>query len=160
MSWLDDLERSLEQRLDVFLHANPHQDVLLREQHLRDRQHSLEQRRRQLQDEAQDLRKQLLALAAEVRDWTTRSERARTAGAQDLAARAEQHVHSLMKQGRQLWRELDGLGGRFRAVEAELATLASANKKPSSGRSLDQDWALFEAQQELEELRRQHGFDK
>ena len=49
MSWLDDLERSLEERLDAFLRANPHQDLLLRDQHLRDRQHSLEQRRRQLQ---------------------------------------------------------------------------------------------------------------
>ena len=70
MSWLDDLERSLEERLDAFLRANPHQDLLLRDQHLRDRQHSLEQRRRQLQDDARDLRRQLLTLATEVRDWT------------------------------------------------------------------------------------------
>ena len=157
MSWLDDLERSLEQRLDAFLRANPHQDLLLREQHLRDRQHSLEQRRRQLQDDARELRRQLLTLAADVRDWSDRSQRARTAGAQDLAVRAEQHVQSLMEQGRQLWRELDGLGGRFRTVEDELATLAANSKRPSPGRVIDQDWALFEAQQELEELRRQHG---
>ena len=157
MSWLDDLERSLEQRLDAFLRANPHQDLLLRDQHLRDRQHSLEQRRRQLQDDARDLRRQLLTLATEVRDWTARSQRARSAGAQELAVRAEHHVQNLMDQGRQLWGELDGLGGRFRAVEDELATLAANSKKPSAGRSLDQDWALFEAQQELEELRRQHG---
>lgn len=72
MSWLDDLERGLEQRLDAFLQANPHQDTLLREQHLKDRQRSLQQRRLQLQQEAQELRQQLLGLAGDVRDWTRR----------------------------------------------------------------------------------------
>ena len=157
MSWLDDLERSLEQRLDAFLQANPHQDLLLQEQHLRDRQRWLEQRRQQLQMEAQELRRQLLRLASDVRDWKDRSQRARGAGAHDLADRADQHVQTLFQQGRQLWGELDALGASFRSVEQEFAAMASNNQRPSPGRSLDQDWALFEAEQELEELRRQHG---
>ena len=33
-SWLEDLERSLEERLDAFLRANPYQTVLLEEQEL------------------------------------------------------------------------------------------------------------------------------
>ena len=156
MSWLDDLERGLEQRLDAFLQANPHQDTLLREQHLKDRQRSLQQRRLQLQQEAQELRQQLLGLAGDVRDWTRRCQRAREAGATTLADRAEQHVQTLMQQGRQLWGELDSLGERFRSVEHDLAHLAEISKKPNPGRSLDEDWALFEAKQELEQLRRQH----
>ena len=157
MSWLDDLERSLEQRLDAFLRSNPHQDVLLREQHLQDRQRSLQQRRQRLQQEAEDLRRQLLNLATEVRDWSTRCQRARDAGATDLAERADQHINTLMQQGRQLWGDLDKLGLSFRSVEQELNDLAVTNKKPSPGRSLEEDWAFFEAQQELEELRRQQG---
>ena len=157
MSWLDDLERSLEQRLDAFLRSNPHQDVLLREQHLQDRQRSLQQRRQRLQQEAEDLRRQLLNLATEVRDWSTRCQRARDAGATDLAERADQHINTLIQQGRQLWGDLDKLGLSFRSVEQELNYLAVTNNKPSPGRSLDEDWALFEAQQELEELRRQQG---
>ena len=159
MSWLDDLERSLEQRLDAFLRANPHQDVLLREQHLQDRQRNLHQRRQRLQQEAEELRQQLLHLAKDVRDWSSRCRRARNAGAQDLAERAEQHVQELMQQGRQLWGELEQLGISFRSVEHDLEELAKSNTKPSPHRSIDEDWALFEAQQELEELRRQQGLN-
>ena len=157
MSWLDDLERSLEQRLDAFLKFNPYQDTLLRDQHLQDRQRSLEQQRLQLQQQAQDLRRQLLNLAEEVRAWTSRSQRASTAGAHELAARADQHVQTLMNQGRELWGEFNDLGQTFQTVEQQLNALITANKKPSPGRSLDEDWALFEAQQELDQLRRQHG---
>jgi len=157
MSWLDELERSLEQRLDAFLKANPHQDILLRDQHLQDRQRSLEQQRLQLQHQAHDLRRQLLNLAEEVRNWTARSDRARTAGAQELAKRADQHIQALMNQGRDLWTELNALGATFQTVEQQLGQLMTSNTTPSPSRNLEQDWALFEAQQELDELRRQHG---
>ncbi len=157
MSWLDELERSLEQRLDAFLKANPHQDILLRDQHLQDRQRSLEQQRLQLQHQAHDLRRQLLNLAEEVRNWTARSDRARTAGAQELAKRADQHIQALMNQGRDLWTELNALGATFQTVEEQLDQLMTSNTRPSPSRNLEQDWALFEAQQELDELRRQHG---
>ena len=157
MSWLDELERSLDQRLDAFLKANPHQDILLRDQHLQDRQRSLEQQRLQLQHQAHDLRRQLLNLAEEVRNWTARSDRARTAGAQELAKRADQHIQALMNQGRDLWTELNALGATFQTVEQQLDQLMTSNTTPSPSRNLEQDWALFEAQQELDELRRQHG---
>ena len=157
MSWLDDLERSLQQHLDAFLQANPHQDTLLREQHLQDRQRSLEQQRLQLQHQAHDLRRQLLNLAEEVRAWTARSQRAHSAGAQELAQRADQHVQILMHQGRDLWGELNDLGQTFQTVDQQLNDLITTNAKPSPGRSLDEDWALFEAQQELDQLRRQNG---
>jgi hercynine metabolism protein len=157
MSWLDELERSLEQRLDAFLKANPHQDILLRDQHLQDRQRSLEQQRLQLQHQAHDLRRQLLNLAEEVRNWTARSDRARTAGAQELAKRADQHIQALMNQGRDLWTELNALGATFQTVEQQLDQLMTSNTRPSPSRNLEQDWALFEAHQELDDLKRQHG---
>ena len=46
-TWLDNLERSLEERLEQFLSSNPSQDQLLREQHLQDRQRDLHNRRGQ-----------------------------------------------------------------------------------------------------------------
>ena len=156
-SWLDELERSLEQRLDAFLRANPHQNVLLQQQHLQDRQRGLQTRLTQLQDQAKDLRHQLLALASDVRDWNARSQRARDAGAQPLAERADQHIQTLMAQGRELWGELDTLGTNFRTVEHQLSQLMADDQKASPDRSLNEDWALFEAEQELEQLRRKNG---
>ena len=48
-TWLDNLERSLEERLEQFLSSNPSQDQFLREQHLQDRQRDLHNRRGQQQ---------------------------------------------------------------------------------------------------------------
>lgn len=157
-TWLDQLERNLEERLDTFLRTNPDQDRLLREQHLQDRQRDLSRRRDQMQVQARDLRRQLLALAEQVQDWDQRSNKARSAGANDLAKRAEQHVSGLMNQGRDLWNELDQLGQSFRELDQQISQLNHQATQQSGGRSLDEDWALFEAHQELEELRRRQGF--
>jgi len=154
-NWLEQLERELDQRLAAFLSKNPVQEQLFRQQHQLDRARSLQRQRQQLQQEAEDQRKQLLALAADVRAWTERTERARRAGEQELSRRAEQHLNELMDQGRSQWTDLADLGRRFKEVDQQLSEL---NRQQSSGvSSLDRDWALFEAEQELEQLRRDAG---
>ncbi|AKN61684.1 hypothetical protein WB44_11940 [Synechococcus sp. WH 8020] len=158
-TWLDNLERGLEERLEQFLRSNPAQDQLLREQHLQDRQRDLHNRRGQQQLQARELRRQLLTLAEQVQAWTTRSEKARRAGALELAQRADQHVAALMQQGRELWEEFEALGLQFAELEAQLNSLKTQEKQSTSRLSLDEDWALFEAQQELEELRRNQGLN-
>ena len=157
-TWLDNLERSLEERLEQFLRSNPSQDQLLREQHLQDRQRDLHNRRGQQQLQARELRRQLLTLAEQVQAWTKRGEKARGAGALELTHRADQHVVALMQQGRELWEEFEALGLQFAELEEQLNSLKTQEKQSSSRRSLDEDWALFEAQQELEQLRRNKGF--
>ena len=156
-TWLDNLERSLEERLEQFLRSNPSQDQLLQEQHLQDRQRDLHNRRGQQQLQARELRRQLLTLAEQVQAWTKRSEKARGAGALELAQRADQHVVGLMQQGRELWEEFEALGLQFAELEEQLNSLKSQGQQSSSRLRLDEDWALFEAQQELEELRRSKG---
>ena len=156
-TWLDQLERNLEERLDAFLRSNPDQDRLLKEQHLQDRQRDLNSRRDQMQIQARDLRRQLLSLAEQVQAWGKRTNKARNAGAEDLALRAEKHVNSLMNQGRDLWNELDALGQSFRDLDQQISSLNKRASEQKGHRSLDEDWALFEARQELEELRRRQG---
>ena len=113
-SWLEQLERELDARLSAFLRNNPVQDQLFSEQHLKDRAGALQRQRQQLQGEAKQQRQHLLRLAEDVRAWRSRVERARAACAADLAGRAEQHLTSLMNQGRALWADLEDLGRRFR----------------------------------------------
>ncbi len=165
-SWMEELEARLNQQLESFLRANPQQEALLAEQAQRDRQQSLLQERLKLRQEAELQRQGLLRLAGEIRQWQERSERARGAGAEELAARAEAHIATLMEQGRNRWQTLAELGERFAAVERELAELTAAPTPPAPGRSgervadgmaeLEQDWRRFEAQQELEALRRRN----
>ena len=156
MNWLEQLEQELDQRLSGFLRNNPLQDHLFQEQHSRDRAQSLQRQRQQLQQEAELQRQQLLHLAEDVRAWRQRADKARQANASDLAKRADQHLHGLMDQGRQLWNDLDDLGRRFNEVEQQLLELKTQLKKPS-GSDLEKDWALFEAEQELRELRKNAG---
>jgi len=165
-SWLEELEARLNQQLESFLRANPQQEALLDEQAQRDRQQRLLQERLKLRQEAELQRQGLLRLAGEIRQWQERSERARGAGAEELAARAEAHIATLMEQGRNRWQTLAELGERFAVVERELAELTAAPTPPAPGRSgervadgmaeLEQDWRRFEAQQELEALRRRN----
>ena len=163
-NWLDQLEARLDETLDGFLKANPQQEALLAEQAARERQQRLRRDRVTLKTEAELQRQGLLRLAEDIRSWQERVKRARGAGALDLAGRAEAHIATLMEQGRARWQTLAELGERFAAVERELRELATAaapqttagpTKEPKPrGTVLEADWAAFETQQELEELRR------
>jgi hercynine metabolism protein len=156
VSWLDELEARLEQQLAAFLAANPSQEALLEEQGARDRQARLVGQRRQLQRQAEQERQALLQLADEIQRWQERVAKARAAGATALAERAEAHQQGLMEQGRQRWQQLSQLGVSFAAVERDLRELENRPHPPRAS-SLEQDWAAFEAEQALEQLRRQPG---
>ncbi len=165
-SWLEELEERLNQTLENFLKANPQQEALLAEQAARERQQQLRRDRVTLKTEAELQRQGLLRLAEDIRSWQARVQRAKQVGADDLAGRAEAHVATLMEQGRARWQTLAELGERFAAVEQELRELAASagpkpaaagekTKRPGTTRSnLEADWAAFETQQELEDLRR------
>jgi hercynine metabolism protein len=138
--WLEQLEARLEQQLEAFLRANPAQEALLNEQERRDQQ----QRQHQQLLQAEALRSELLQIASGVREWRDRSVRARSAGAADLAAKADRQVAQLMERGRLRWQALEQLG---QAVH-------NTNPGSPAHDPLDQAWARFEVDQELEALRR------
>jgi len=182
--WVEELEARLERQLEAFLQANPEQEALLAEQEARDRQQRLGRLRLRLRQDAELQRQGLLRLAGEIRGWRQRVEKARAASADQLATRAEAHIGDLMDEGRNRWKSLEELGQRFTAVEQELSQLkrtaqtkvgrpgpgqdvgaggkagrdqessSSAQSEASKGNSLEADWAAFEANQELEAMRR------
>lgn len=181
--WVEELETRLERQLEAFLQANPEQDALLAEQEARDRQQQLGQLRSRLRQDAELQRQGLLQLAVEIRCWRQRLEKARTASADQLAARAEAHIGDLMEEGRNRWKSLEELGQRFTEVDQELSQLkgtaqakvgrsgpgqgsnaggktchgqesSSAQSAAPKGNSLEADWEAFEANQELEAMRR------
>ena len=126
--WLDQLEARLEQLLEAFLQANPSQQALLRDQQLA---------------EAQALRRELLQLAADIQCWRQRVEKAQGAGAHELAAQAKRQVDQLMDRGRERWQRLEQLGHDLQGGTS------TGTREP-----LDQAWARFEIEQDLERLRR------
>jgi hercynine metabolism protein len=169
--WFSQLERQLEQQLESFLRANPTQEQLLRQQEQRERQQRLRRRRLDLQAGAERARADLLKLAGEIRQWQERVQRARAAGADALAERAESHLAELMARGRDRWQALGQLGDDYRQVEQELDELAhgssngateatgspgsaTAAAEDSGMEDLEQAWSRFESEQDLEQLRR------
>ena len=142
-NWLEQLERELDAKLSAFLRKNPVQENLFSEQHLKDQAGELQRQRQKLQREAKQQRQQLLRLAEDVRAWRWRIDRVKAAGVTDLAQRAEQHLTSLMKQGRALWADLEDLGRRFTEVEQQLEELREFTsmlpmvRKTLSSRSAD-----------------------
>jgi hercynine metabolism protein len=163
--WFSRLEQQLEQQLDAFLQANPGQAQQLELQEQRERLQRLQRQRLELQSGAERERQQLLELAAEIAQWQERVTRARNAGATELAERAEAHLAGLMARGRDRWQALAERGARLQQLEAELqaaqaagatagAAGPAAKPRPEPGDDLDQAWARFEADQELEQLRR------
>ena len=171
-SWFEQLEARLEQQLEAFLRANPAQEALLQEQEQQDRARAWRERRLTLQQQAEGLRAELLELAAEISRWQQRVTRAREAGATELAERAEAHLNGLMEQGRQRWQLLVALGEALSELEAGLQQEAAAtgaapgagqgthesgdapSSQPTQTDDLDAAWARFEADQELDQLRR------
>jgi hercynine metabolism protein len=169
--WFSQLERQLEQQLESFLRANPAQEQLLRQQEQRERLQRLRRRRLDLQAGAERARADLLKLAGEIRQWQERVQRARAAGADALAERAESHLAELMARGRDRWQALGQLGDDYRQVEQELDELAHGSSngatEPTGGagsataagedsgmEDLEQAWSRFESEQDLEQLRR------
>ncbi|MFY8149828.1 MAG: hercynine metabolism protein [Prochlorococcaceae cyanobacterium] len=167
-SWFDDLEARLEQQLDAFLRANPEQEARLAEQESLERREELRRRRLTLTARAERCRQELLQLAGEIRQWQERTERARQAGATELAERAARHGEELMDQGRRRWEELAALGQDYAATEAALEELGQSQGRPQPPKeaapatspasdTLEADWASFEAGQELEALKRRRS---
>ena len=151
--WLEQLEARLEQQLEAFLRANPAQEALLQEQERLERK----QRQSQLLLQAEALRSELLQIAADVRQWRDRSDRAHNAGATDLATRADRQVAQLMERGRLRWQALEQLGQEVRSSSAT-GTGTGTRKANSIPRNPDPEplnkaWARFELEQELEALR-------
>ena len=150
-SWLDQIEKKLEQRLSEFLQANPYQDSLLNQQNAEDQNLHLEEERKSLKAQINLLREQILILSKSIFDWTNRANRAKKAGKISLAKKADKHLNHLFVQGRQLWEELDQVGKRFKEIEQELCN--TFNQSDTEKFNLEEEWAMFEIKQEIEQLK-------
>ena len=154
-SWWQRLEQELEQQFDRFLNDHPNQKELLDQENWNEQQLRKHQRLLSIDQEAQELRQQLLKLSEEISAWSKRVKRARSAGAHDLANHAETHLSHLMGQGRAQWQALATLGEEAKLLKQELAAAKQPPKsKTGAAADLEEAWRRFEAEQELDDLRR------
>ncbi|HIK55087.1 MAG TPA: TIGR04376 family protein [Synechococcales cyanobacterium M55_K2018_004] len=153
MGLFEDLSRFLEDRLDEFLRENPHLELQALEDKLRDQEEEalrlladLRLREKRLQDE-------ILETAQEVQRWHQRVEKAKAAGRMDLAQPAEEREAALLRQGNQLWGQMEMLKQRIqqtidlqRQIQAKRqevqnkVTEAQAQRSARSSESSSQPW--------------------
>jgi len=158
-AWFDDLTRELERQLEGFLDDHPGQRELLEREEQAEAQRRRQRRLLEIAAAADLERQRLLHLSGEIRQWRERVDRARSVAATDLADRAEEHLGRLMGQGREGWQALAALGEEDARLRAEI-NRREAPTEPvpaSGGDQLEQDWAAFEADQDLQELRRRQA---
>jgi len=110
----DDVSRFLETRLEEFLRNNPHLELQALEEQLREQEKDVLRLIIDLQKQEKTSQDSILATAEEIKLWHSRIEKAKAAGKLDLAQAAQEREATLLRQGNQLWGQMQGLKTRIK----------------------------------------------
>jgi uncharacterized protein (TIGR04376 family) len=117
VSLFDDFSKFLETRLEEFLRSNPHLELQALEDQLREQEQEtiklladLRLREKRVQDE-------ILATAQEIQRWHIRIQKAKNANRQDLVKPAEEREAALLRQGNQLWGQMEMVKKRIQQTQ-------------------------------------------
>lgn len=198
MGLFEDLSKFLETRLDEFLRANPHLELMGLEDQLRGQEQDVIRLLGDLKRREQQLKDQILATAQEIQKWHGRLTKAKAANRPDLVAMAEEREANLLRQGNQYWGQMQGvttqidqtrilqqqihdrrreLKAKMAQLEAERAAQRTAERSAQNTSHWETGWyqppmpgtsrasadpvedrfQRWEAEQELEDLKRQMG---
>lgn len=117
MGLFDDFSQFLEERLDEFLRNNPHLELQAIEEQLREQEQDTQRLILDLQREEKNLQDEILSVAQDIQVWHGRVSKAEAAGRQDLAEAAKEREAALLRQGNQLWGQMEG--AKQRAIQAK-----------------------------------------
>ncbi|NJR66194.1 MAG: TIGR04376 family protein [Leptolyngbyaceae cyanobacterium CRU_2_3] len=114
MGLFEDFSAFLETRLEEFLRSNPDLELMALEEKLREQEEEtirlladLRLREKKVQDE-------IMATAQEVQRWHVRIEKAKQAMRPDLLKPAEEREAALLRQGNQLWGQMEVVKDRIK----------------------------------------------
>jgi uncharacterized protein (TIGR04376 family) len=117
MGLFDDLSRFLEERLDEFLRNNPHLELQALEEKLREQEQETLRLVADLRVKESQRQNEILETAQEIQRWHIRIEKAKAAGRLDLAEPAQAHEAALLREGNQLWGQMELLKDRIKQTE-------------------------------------------
>ena len=113
MGLFDDVSRFLESRLEEFLRNNPHLELQALEEQLREQEEDTLRLIADLQRQEKRSQDEILATAEEIKKWHSRVEKAKASGRLDLAQAAQEREAALLRQGNQLWGQMQGCKDRI-----------------------------------------------
>lgn len=112
MGIFEDINQFLEERLDEFLRDNPHLELQALEEQLREQEQDTTKLIAKLQLEEKSLQDQILAIANDIQTWHSRIGKAEAAQRKDLADAAREREAALLRQGNQVWGQMEGVKQR------------------------------------------------
>jgi uncharacterized protein (TIGR04376 family) len=117
MGLFDDINNFLEERLDEFLRNNPHLELQAIEEQLVEQEQDTRKLITKLQLEEKSLQDRILEIANNIQTWHSRIGKAEAAKRPDLANAAKEREAELLRQGNQVWGQMEGV--KQRAVKAK-----------------------------------------
>ncbi|MBE9058850.1 TIGR04376 family protein [Sphaerospermopsis sp. LEGE 08334] len=113
MGLFDDLSRFLEARLEEFLRNNPHLELEMLSEQLREQEEDTLKLIADLQLQEKRSQDEILETAQEIQRWHIRVQKAKSAGREDLAIPAQAREDALLREGNQKWGQMQGLKERI-----------------------------------------------
>ena len=117
MGLFDDVSQFLETRIDEFLKNNPHLELQALDEKLFEQERESDRLIVDLKSRLQGVESQIRTTAQEIKLWHTRIEKAKTARRLDLVKPAQDHEAKLLREGNQLWGQMELLRDRITQSE-------------------------------------------
>lgn len=113
MGLFDDLSQFLETRLDEFLREHPELELWALEEQLKEQEADLRRSLTDLKGQEKRLQDSILETAQDVQRWHQRIMKVEAAGELKLAEAAREREAALLRQGNQLWGQMEGIKVRI-----------------------------------------------
>ena len=113
VSLFGDFNKFLEDRLDEFLQNNPHLELQVLDDELRDQEADTVKLIAEFERKEKQLEAKILETAESIQLWHGRAAKARQAGRSDLAEGAAEREAALLREGNQLWAQRKAASDRL-----------------------------------------------
>ncbi|MCS6959586.1 MAG: TIGR04376 family protein [Pseudanabaenaceae cyanobacterium SKYGB_i_bin29] len=182
MGLIEDIKRFLELRLEDFIKQNPWLELQLLDDKLQQQEDEVAKLIATLTQQENQYQQKILALAEDVALWHKRAQKAREANRLDLATAAQEREAILLREGNQVWAQMElvkqrvsqaqdllkQIKSRRQEVQAKIRDLEKQTDRSTwqSYRSsfsqsfdkesdpLEQEFRRWELEEELEALKR------
>lgn len=129
MNFFEDFTKFLESRLDEFLQSNPHLNLTIIAQELKQQKNDTINLIFQGESELKKIENNLLTIGKDIQTWHSRIEKAQQAGRLDLAQEAEIRQNSLLTQGALFWRQMEEIKHKITFNKELLSSIETKEKE-------------------------------
>ena len=129
MGLFDDFSQFLETRLDEFLREHPELELWALEEQLREQDADIRRSITDLKAQEKKLQDSILTTAQDVQRWHQRIMKVEAAGEVKLAAAAREREAALLREGNQLWGQMEGVKARISQLQTLLTQVEARLKE-------------------------------